>query len=414
MKQSKLFGKTIKEISKDEVSLNAQLLMRAGFIDKLMSGVYTFLPLGLRVLEKIENIIREEMNAINGQEILMPALQPKENWEKTDRWESMDSILYKFKGANQRELTLGSTHEEIITPLMSKFVNSYKDLPFSTYQFQTKFRNEERAKSGLLRGREFRMKDLYSFHADQDDLDQYYEKAQGAYARIFERLGVGNITHLTYATGGAFSKYSHEYQTVAEVGEDTIYLCEKCSIAVNKEIIEEQKVCPKCGNTDLKEKKGIEVGNIFKLGDRFSKVFNLKYTEQNGKEKNVIMGCYGIGPSRLMGTIVEVYNDEKGIIWSKNIAPYQIHLLKIGADEELAKKCEEIYNNLITKNIEILYDDRDISAGEKFADSDLIGIPVRVVVSKKTLASNSVEVKKRGSGDVEMVGIEDIQSIIDK
>ncbi|TRZ78520.1 prolyl-tRNA synthetase [bacterium] len=403
MQQTKLFTKTIKEAPKDETSLNARLLMQAGFVDKLMAGVYTFLPLGLRVLNKIENIIREEMNAIDGQEILMPALQPKENWDKTDRWESMDDILYKFKGANQRELTLGSTHEEIITPLMSKFVNSYKDLPFSAYQFQTKFRNEERAKSGLLRGREFRMKDLYSFHTDQDDLDQYYEKAQGAYARIFEKLGVGNITHLTYATGGAFSKYSHEYQTLADVGEDTIYLCEKCSIAVNKEIIDEQKVCPKCGNTDLKEKKSIEVGNIFKLGEKFSKAFDLKYKDQDGKDKNVLMGCYGIGPSRIMGALVEIYHDDKGIIWPEEIAPFKVHLIDIKQNE----KSDKIYDELSKAGIEVLYDDRDISAGVKFADADLIGIPYRIVVSKKTIEQDSVEIKGRGS-DVEMIKIEQL------
>jgi len=404
MKQTKLFTKTIKEAPKDETSLNAQLLMQAGFVDKLMAGVYTFLPLGFRVLEKIENIIREEMNAIDGQEILMPALQPKENWDKTDRWKSMDEILYKFKGANQRDLTLGSTHEEIITPLMSKFINSYKDLPFSAYQFQTKFRNEERAKSGLLRGREFRMKDLYSFHADQDDLDQYYEKAQGAYTKVFQRLGVGDITHLTYATGGAFSKYSHEYQTLAEVGEDTIYLCEKCSVAVNKEIIDEQKACPECGNTDLKEKKSIEVGNIFKLGEKFSKAFGLKYKDQDGSDKNVLMGCYGIGPSRIMGALVEIFHDEKGIIWPEAVAPFRVHLINL-ADNKTADK---IYQELLEAKIETLYDDRDVSAGIKFADADLIGILMRVVISKKTLEKDSVEIKKRSDDEVEMVKMSEL------
>jgi len=404
MLQTKLFTKTIKEAPKDETSLNARLLMQAGFVDKLMAGVYTFLPLGLRVLNKIENIIREEMNAIDGQEILMPALQPKENWDKTDRWESMDDILYKFKGANQRELTLGSTHEEIITPLMSKFVNSYKDLPFSAYQFQTKFRNEERAKSGLLRGREFRMKDLYSFHVDQNDLDQYYEKAQGAYAKIFQRLGVGDITHLTYATGGAFSKYSHEYQTLAEVGEDTIYLCAKCSIAVNKEIIDEQKVCPKCGNADLGEKKSIEVGNIFKLGEKFSQAFDLKYKDKDGNDKNVLMGCYGIGPSRIMGALVEIFHNEKGIIWPEAIAPFRVHLIKLTDD----KTADKIYSELLKSGVEVLYDDREVSAGVKFADADLIGIPYRVVVSEKTLGQDAVEIKKRGSDNVEIIKTDQI------
>ncbi len=402
MQQTKLFTKTIKEAPKDETSLNARLLMQAGFVDKLMAGVYTFLPLGLRVLNKIENIIREEMNAIDGQEILMPALQPKENWDKTGRWDSMGDVLYKFQGANQRDLTLGSTHEETITPLMSKFINSYKDLPFSAYQFQTKFRNEERAKSGLLRGREFRMKDLYSFHVDQNDLDQYYEQAQDAYVKIFRRLGIGDITHLTYATGGAFSKYSHEYQTLADVGEDTIYFCEKCSIAVNKEIIDEQKVCPKCGNTDLKEKKSIEVGNIFKLGEKFSKAFDLKYKDKDGSDKNVIMGCYGIGPSRIMGALVEIFHDDKGIIWPEAIAPFHVHLIKLTDD----KTADKIYNELSESGIEVLYDDRDVSAGVKFADADLMGIPYRIVVSKKTLEQEAVEVKRRGMDDVEIITID--------
>ena len=398
MKQSKLFTKTIKQAPKDEESLNARLLTRAGFIDKLSAGVYSFLPMGLRVLNKVENIIRKEMNAIGGQEILMPAIHPKNVWEKTGRWESID-VMYKLEDSGNREFALGTTHEEIVAPLAGRFINSYKDLPFYAYQIQTKFRDEKRAKSGLLRGREFRMKDLYSFHTDQKDLDEYYEKAADAYFRIFEKVGLGHLTVKTFASGGAFSKYSHEFQTLSEIGEDTIYLCEKCRVAINKEIINDQKVCPECGNTNLVERKAIEVGNIFKLGDRFTKAFNVKYLDQNGEENYVIMGCYGIGPSRLIGAIVEIFHDDNGIIWPETVAPFKVHLIDIKQKE----KADEIYRQLSGAGVEVLYDDRDVSAGIKFADADLIGIPYRVVVSEKTIAKGSVEVKNRKTRDIEMI-----------
>jgi len=398
MKQSKLFTKTIKQAPKDEESLNARLLTRAGFIDKLSAGVYSFLPMGLRVLNKVENIIRKEMNAIGGQEILMPAIHPKNVWEKTGRWNEID-VMYKLQDSSKREFALGSTHEEIVAPLAGRFINSYKDLPFYTYQIQTKFRDEKRAKAGLMRGREFRMKDLYSFHIDQKDLDEYYEKAADAYFRIFEKVGLGHLTVKTFASGGAFSKYSHEFQTLSEIGEDTIYLCEKCRVAINKEIINDQKVCPECGNSNLVESKAIEVGNIFKLGDRFTKAFNIKYLDQNGEENYVIMGCYGIGPSRLIGAIVEIFHDDKGIIWPETVAPFKVHLIDIKQKE----KADEIYRQLSGAGVEVLYDDRDVSAGIKFADADLIGIPYRVVVSEKTIAKGSVEVKNRKTRDIEMI-----------
>ncbi|MFH1175700.1 MAG: aminoacyl--tRNA ligase-related protein [bacterium] len=410
MRQTQLFTKTIKQAPKDEPSLNAQLLIRAGFIDKLAAGIYSFLPLGLMVLNKIENIIREEMNAIGGQEILMPAIHPKENWEAAGRWEAMD-VLYKIKDFSEREFALGATHEEIITPLAGKFISSYKDLPKYIYQFQTKFRDEKRAKSGLLRGKEFRMKDLYSFHQNQNDLDDYYEKAAEAYKKIFMRLGIGEITFLTFASGGAFSKYSHEFQTVSEIGEDTIYICEKCKVAVNKEIIGEQKTCPQCGNSDLTEKKSIETGNIFKLGDRFSKAFGLKYLDKNGKENCALMGCYGIGLSRIMGTLVEIFHDNKGIIWSEMVAPFRVHLIDICKGEKFSaglnseNRADKIYCELQEAGVEVLFDDRDISAGAKFADADLIGIPYRVVVSEKTLSEDSVEIKRRDLEKIEMVKI---------
>lgn len=404
MRQSELFTKTTKELPKDETSFNAQMLIRAGFIDKVSAGIYSFLPLGHRVHEKIKNIVREEMNAIGGQEIFMPALTPKEAWDTTKRWESFN-VLFKLMGVDKKEYALGATHEEIITPLVKKHVFSYKDLPTFIYQIQTKFRNELRAKAGLLRGREFSMKDLYSFHTSEEDLNEYYKLAQKAYFKIFERCGLLDLTYLTFASGGAFSKYSHEFQVLAENGEDLIHICNDCSIAINKEIIEEQKVCPHCKNKKLKEEKAIEIGNIFKLGNKFSKDFGFQYTDEDGKKKDVIMGCYGIGPSRIMGTIVEIHNDKKGIIWPEEIAPFRVHLVSLQENE----KANEIYDKLRENNIEVLYDDReDSGAGEKFADADLIGCPIRILVSAKTLKKNSVEVKRRDSDEEELVGVDEM------
>jgi len=403
MKQSLLANRTLREAPKDEESVNAILLTRAGFIDKLAAGIYTFLPLGLRVVRKIENIIREEMIAIGGQEILMPAMHPKENWAKTGRWETLD-ILFKLKGTGDKDYALGSTHEEIVAPLAKKIILSYKDLPFALFQIQTKFRNEARAKSGLLRGREFSMKDLYSFHASQEDLDDYYQQATRAYFRIFERCGLGEKTYLTAASGGSFSKYSHEFQTVSPAGEDTIFICTSCQkLAINKEIKNETANCPACGELGFKEAKAIEVGNIFKLGTKYSEPFDLKFKDQNGQEKNVIMGCYGIGPSRVMGTIVEINHDERGLIWPESVAPYKYHLLVLGDDIEVKKAADKLYEELTENNFEVLYDDRSLPAGEKFAEADLIGLPWRLVVSIKTLKEDSVELKKRNEAKTELI-----------
>lgn len=403
MRQTKLFTKTLKEAPKDEVSLNARLLIRAGFVDKLMAGVYTYLPLGLRVLDKIKNIIREEINAVGGQEILMPALNPKENWEKTGRWSGLD-VLFHLEGAGGKEYALGASHEEVVTPLVQKFANSYKDLPVAVYQIQDKFRNEPRAKSGLLRGREFSMKDLYSFHANEKDLDEYYEKVKAAYLKIYERCGLGPLTHVVFASGGTFSKYSHEFQTITEYGEDVIFVCAKCGTGVNKEIIEEQKTCPECGNEKLEEKKSIEVGNIFKLKTKYSSAFDYKYTDEKGEKQTVTMGCYGIGPSRVLGTIVEAHHDDGGIIWPESVAPFQIHLVSLCKDTKDIKQADEIYEALTKSGKEVLYDDRiDATAGAKFADSDLIGIPTRIIVSPKTLEKGSVEIKKRNEKESKYV-----------
>ena len=407
MKQSKLFTRTIKELPKDEASFNAQALIRAGFVDKSAAGVYSFLPLGWKVINKIKNIVTEEMVAIDGQEINMPSLASRENWQATGRWDTLD-VLFKTSGLDEKEYALNPTHEEVVTPLAKKFINSYRELPMAVFQIQNKFRNEKRAKSGLLRGREFLMKDLYSFHANQEDLDNYYERAIVAYKNIFRRIGLEEKTYLTYASGGSFSKYSHEFQTLTDAGEDIIYVCDDCKMAVNKEIIADQNTCPKCGRKDLREEKSVEAGNIFKLGTKYSDPFDLKYQDKDGEKKPVIMGCYGLGISRLMGTIVEVCHDEKGIIWPENVAPFKVHLLSLNENEA----AENIYQDLIKQGIDVLYDDRELQAGEKFVDADLIGCPYRVVVSKKTLAGGNVELKHRSSAESQLIKINELSEKI--
>lgn len=395
MKQSLLFTKTQKETPKDEKSINSQLLIRAGFIDKLMAGVYSYLPLGLLVLKKIENIIREEMNKISGQEVLLPALHPKENWLKTGRWNYPE--MFKLKNRSGKDFSLGWTHEEIITPLVKKFIKSFKDLPIYVYQIQDKFRDELRVKSGLLRTVEFMMKDLYSFHSSEKDLDDFYEKVKKAYFQIFKRCDLSKETILTLASGGSFSEYSHEFQTITPFGEDEIYICQKCQIAINKEIIAKEKYrCLQCQNKNLLIKKAIEVGNIFKLYDKFSKPFDLTFVDRDGKKKPVLMGCYGIGLGRLMGAVVEVHHDEKGIIWPKEISPFQFHLIQIENSQKVKRAAQKLYQDLQKNGFEVLYDDRENkTAGQKLVEADLIGIYVRLVISEKTLRQNCVEIKKR-------------------
>ncbi|OGD67728.1 prolyl-tRNA synthetase [Candidatus Campbellbacteria bacterium RIFOXYC2_FULL_35_25] len=405
MYQSKLFTKTRKEAPKDEVSKNAQLLIRAGFINKEMAGVYSILPLGLRVINKIANIVREEMNQTGGVELQSTALQKKEVWEKTNRWD--DKVVdnwFKTQLKNDTELGLAFTHEEPMSNMMTNFVSSYKDLPIYAYDIRTVFRNEARAKSGIMRGREFFWKALYSFSKDEKEHNEYYEKAKIAYKNIYNKVGLGDKTFMTFASGGTFSKYSHEFQTLSEAGEDNIFICDKCKIAVNQEIIEEQNTCPECGNKDLRQEKAIEVGNIFSLGTKFSKPFELKYKDEKGEDQFVFMGSYGLGISRLMGTVVEVLSDDKGIVWPESLAPFKVHLLSLGKDEE----AEKIYNQLSEKGIEVLFDDRDTRAGEKFADSDLLGIPYRVVVSGKSLEAGGVEFKKRNSEEGKIISIEEL------
>ncbi len=408
MRQSRLFTKTLKESPKDEVSLNAKLLIRGGFIDKQTAGVYNYLPLGLLVLNKIQNIIREEMNAVGGVEILMPTLTQQENYRATGRDESMSDVLFSTIGKGDSKYYLNPTHEEVVTPLIKKFVLSYRDLPISVYQIQNKFRNEARAKSGILRGREFNMKDLYSFHATEEDLDIYYDKVKEAYFNVYNRCGIGEKTYLTYASGGTFSKYSHEFQTLCDSGEDLIYVCDDCRVAINREIIEEQNSCPVCGKKELKEEKAIEVGNIFKQKTKFTEPFSLSYLDIDGKEKPIQMAAYGIGPSRVMGTIVELFHDEKGIIWPKEVAPFQVHLLVLGKEVELWQEAEKVYLQFKKLGVEVLFDDREETAGSKLYDSDLLGIPYRVILSSKTLKQDKLEMKKRDSEELFLLSFEDV------
>ncbi len=405
MKQSNLFTKTRREAPKDEVAKNAQLLIRAGFINKEMAGAYSYLPLGLRTLNKIIGIIREEMNAIGGQELHMTAMQDKQKWEATNRWD--DKVVdnwFKTKLKNGSDVGLGFTHEEPLTSLMKDHIRSFRDLPISVYQFQTKFRNEERAKSGILRGREFLMKDLYSFNVDEKAHTEFYEQAKQAYIRIFDRVGLGGETFVTFASGGSFSKYSHEFQTLTEAGEDMIYVHEGKRLAVNKEVLNDE-VLKDLGvaRSDLVEKKAVEVGNIFSLGTKFSDALGLNYKDAEGKSKPVVMGSYGIGPGRVMGTIAEIRSDDRGLVWPEAVAPFAIHLVALFDESGKVKKAaDDMYDTLTKQGIEVLYDDRDCSAGEKFSDSDLIGIPKRYVISAKTLENNSIEVKDRLTGKVEM------------
>ena len=401
MRLSKLFTKTLREAPKDEESINAKLLIRSGFIFKNSAGIYTFLPLGWRVMEKLMRIIMEEMNAIGGQEMFMPALVERKYWEKTGRWDV--DIGFEVRGKKEKEsaFVLGWSHEDILSAMSVAHINSYKDLPKAVYQIQTKFRNEPRAKSGLLRGREFLMKDLYSFHESENDLFRYYDVVKEAYFKVFEQCGLKTI--YTLAGGGPFTiSNTNEFQVLADVGEDTIYVCEKCDYAENSEIskLKDKDKCPKCGS-EVQEKKSIEVGNIFPLGTKYSEAFGLKYLSQDKDQKHVVMGSYGIGISRLMGTIVEVHNDGVGIIWPENVAPFRVHLIVL---DHRNQEADKVYEDLEKSGIEVLYDDRsEQSAGEKFADADLIGCPIRVIVSEKTLEKDSAEVKKRHEEKTEFV-----------
>jgi len=406
MRLSQLFTKTQKIAPADEVALNARLLTRAGFIHKELAGVYAYLPLGLRVLENIKKIVREEMNLIGGQEVMMTTLQPQDIFEKTDRWDDKKvDNWFKTKLANGTELGMGLTHEEPIVDALSPYIKSYKDLPIYAYQIQTKFRNELRAKSGLLRGREFIMKDMYSFARNQQEHLELYERAAAAYTKVYERLGLGEITYRTAADGGIFTKrFSDEFQTISEIGEDTIYVDEKKRLAINKEVYTDENL-KKLGlkKEDLVEKRGVEVGNIFPLETKYTDALGVYYTDEKGEDRQIIMGSYGIGVSRLMGVIAEQFSDEKGLVWPAEVAPAQVYLARLGDKPEVVKAADELYKELQSKGIEVLYDDRDARPGEKFADADLMGIPHRVVISEKLVAANQFEVKGRLEADIQLV-----------
>jgi prolyl-tRNA synthetase len=415
MKFSTSYIKTKKEISAEIESINGKLLTRAGFIHQEMAGAYSFLPLGLRVLKKIEDIVRKRMDEI-GSEMLMTSLHPKSLWETTHRLDTVD-VLFKVMGANAKSLEknsaeyiLAPTHEDMVTPLVQENVLSYKDLPKYVYQIQTKFRNEPRAKSGLMRGREFRMKDLYSFNRSKEDLMKFYEIAQAQYRKVYEDLGIGAETYLTVASGGDFTKdYSHEFQLLVDSGEDTIYLDREKGIAYNKELKTEEDA-KKLGVdfSKLEELKASEVGNIFPLGTKYTEAFDFRYVDENGEKQLVWMGSYGIGTSRIMGVMVEKFHDEAGIVWNENIAPFKYHLISLARDteSETYKEALKVYTELTSKGIEVLWDDRlDVTNGEKFNDADLIGCPYRLVVSDKTIKEGKIELKKRTEKETKLVEV---------
>jgi prolyl-tRNA synthetase len=410
MRRSQLFIKTRKEVPTDETSLNAQLLIRAGYVHKEMAGVYSYLPLGKKVLENIIQIIREEMNNIGGQELLLSSLQDKSLWETSERWDDeIVDVWFKTTLQAGGDLGLAWSHEEPMTRMMSHFISSYKDLPVYTYQFQSKLRNELRAKSGLLRAREFVMKDLYSFSRDQAEHDEFYAKITDAYMRVYERLGLGEITYKTFASGGAFSKFSHEFQTLSHVGEDTIYLSKDKKIAINQEVLNDE-VLGDLGvsREELTEEKAVEVGNIFTLGTRFSEPLNLYFADHDGTSKPVIMGSYGIGPSRLVGLLAEHFADEQGLVWPEVVAPFKVYLARLGNDEVVVKAADELYEQLTGAGVSVLYDDRDERAGEMFKDADLLGLPYRVVVSQRSLDSNNFEIKSRSSTESKQVNNQEL------
>ncbi|MCK4588287.1 hypothetical protein KAT60_00535 [Candidatus Woesebacteria bacterium] len=409
MLQSKLFPKTRKEAPKEAESINHKLLVRAGFMDQLMAGSWTLLPLGWRVVVKINQIIREEMSAIGAQEILMPLLHPKKIWNETGRWDKAKEIMYQFKDSRGKEYALSFTHEEIVMDLLRKNIKSYQNLPLGIYHFSTKFRNEPRARSGILRGREFMMKDLYSAHVSEGDLMSYYEKAKRAYSKIFTRLGFD--FRMIETEGGVFTdRNTHEFQVLAEGGEDTIYYCDTCSWGKNKEIFKGKagNKCPKCKKGKVIEKKSIEVGNIFPLGTWYAERMRVYYTDKNGKKKPVWFGSYGIGSTRVMGALVEVSHDSKGIIWFPQVAPFDVHLIELSG----AKNAKQVYKKLTDAGIDVLWDERDVGAGEKFADADLIGIPVRLVVSKET--KDKIEWKKRESEKTKLVSLNQVINKLSK
>jgi len=411
MRQSQLFTKTRKEAPADEVAKNAQLLIRAGYVHKVMAGVYAYTPLGLKVLERIKQVVREEMNAVSGQELIMTSLQSPEVWESTGRWsdEAVD-VWFKTTLKDGSPLGFAWSHEEAIVSMMAQYVHSYKDLPISVYQFQTKFRNELRAKSGIMRGREFVMKDMYSLHSSQEDMDQYYDQVVEAYKRIYERLGLGEETFVTFASGGAFTKFSHEFQTVCDAGEDVLYINADKTVAVNEEVLDDATAEIGISKDELAPVKTAEVGNIFKFGTEKGELMNVTYKDVDGIDKPIYLASYGVGITRVMGVIVEKFGDDKGLVWPEAVAPFKVHLVGLNLeDAEIKDWADGIYTSLKDAGVEVLFDDRiEARAGEKFSDSDLLGMPYRVVVSKKGKESSMFEVVTRATGEVKQLTEEEL------
>lgn len=406
---STLFTKTRKDAPKDETARNAQLLIRAGFIYKEMAGVYAFLPLGLRVLENIKQIVREEMNAVKGQELIMTNLQRPEVWQSTSRWsDDVVDIWFKTRLKDETELGLAWSHEEPIMQLLSQYTQSYKDLPATVYQFQTKLRNELRAKSGIMRGREFVMKDMYSVHTSGEDLDAYYNQVIEAYKRVYSRLGLGDDTYVTFASGGAFTKFSHEFQTICDAGEDILYVNREKNIAVNEEVLEDALKELGISKDDLEKVKSAEVGNIFNFGTEKAQQMGIQFTDQDGTLKPLYLASYGIGVTRVMGVIAEKFADDKGLVWPESVAPARVYLVSLANDESVIIAADKLYEDLQTAGISVLYDDREGRAGAKFADADLIGCPVRITISARTLENDSVEYKLRTEDEAEVVALDEV------
>ena len=406
MRVSQLFTKTLKNAPADEVAKNAQLLIRAGYVYKEMAGVYAYLPLGLRVLENIKKIIREEMNKVDSNELIMTSLQRKEVWEKTTRWDDdVVDVWFKTKLKDDTELGLGWSHEEPITNMLGQYVSSYRDLPISLYQFQTKMRNELRAKSGIMRGREFVMKDMYSFHSSKEDLEKYYNKVIDAYNRVFERLGIGDDTYVTFASGGAFTKFSHEFQTICDAGEDVIYLHRERNIAINEEVIDDAVKELGVNRDDLEMVKTAEVGNIFNFGTQKTDEMDLFYVNKDGQKQSIYMGSYGIGVTRAMGVLAEKMSDEKGLVWPDEVAPYRVYLVSIG---DVSEQASELYEELQKAGVSVLFDDRDERPGAKFADAELIGLPHRVTISERLLAEDKLEYSHRATGATELLTLSEL------
>jgi prolyl-tRNA synthetase len=414
MKATQLFTKTSKTAPGDETSKNAQLLIKAGFINKEMAGVYAYLPLGLMVIENIKKIVREEMNAVGANEMIMTSLQPKDVWLSTGRWsDDVVDVWFKSQLKNGTEVGFGWSHEEPITEMMKRFLTSYRDFPAYTYQFQTKMRNELRAKSGIMRGREFVMKDMYSYDIDEKRHMAFYESIKSAYMNVYRRVGLGDITYVTFAAGGAFTKFSHEFQTITDAGEDVIYVNQAKGIAVNEEVLDDEVLADLGVKRDeLTKVKSAEVGNIFNFGTTKCDDMNLYTTDEEGKKTSVYLGSYGIGVTRLMGVIAEHFSDDKGLVWPESVAPFKVYLVQIGNSTEVVDAAQKMYTDLQENGVTVFWDDRDARPGDKFADADLYGIPTRVVVSEKTLASGEYEVKKRTSSTAEFMSSDDLMTLV--